>query len=298
MDVIGLALSGTTLQAKVSETNAWAIENAINISVDTTSTVAQKEAAIKTAKEGASSSAAEYIQKAIDYGIIFEQTPTTDTINKDKAEADKKQALKDADLAQYGDWVEIAKSRVEVTLDHRGQMVVKDKKNSDTPMQLSLEERHAYATPELENPPASTISKPRSALSFMANDAIKIQDPSIDFFQDLDSIIASVRRGEFQLSADNENPRSLGMNYAIDQITHILDHVTKEHTTIGAYSNALSDASDRAEFLSLNVKTVRSQIIDVDIAEAYLQFNQISTSYQAMLSTISKINSMSLLNYM
>jgi len=296
MDVIGLALSGTTLQAKVSETNAWAIENAINISVDTTSTVAQKEAAIKTAKEGVGSRAGAYIQKAIDYGIL--EKKATNAIDEDQAKADKEQALKDADLGQYGDWVDAAKSRVEVTLDHRGQMMVKDKKNSNTPMQLSLEERHAYATPELENPPASTISKPRSALSFMANDAIKIQDPSIDFFQDLDSIIASVRRGEFQLSADNENPRSLGMNYAIDQITHILDHVTKEHTTIGAYSNALSDASDRAEFLSLNVKTVRSQIIDVDIAEAYLQFNQISTSYQAMLSTISKINSMSLLNYM
>jgi flagellar hook-associated protein 3 FlgL len=296
MDVIGLALSGTTLQAKVSETNAWAIENAINISIDTTSTVAQKEAAIKTAKEGVGSRAGAYIQKAIDYGIL--EKKATNAIDKDQATADKKQALIDADLGQYGDWIESAKSRVEVTLDNRGQMVVKDKKNSDTPMQLSLEERHAYATPELENPPASTITQPRSALSFMANDAIKIQDPSIDFFQDLDSIIKSVRRGEFQLSADNENPRSLGMNYAIDQITHILDHVTKEHTTIGAYSNALSDASDRAEFLSLNVKTVRSQIIDVDIAEAYLQFNQISTSYQAMLSTISKINSMSLLNYM
>ena len=80
--------------------------------------------------------------------------------------------------------------------------------------------------------------------------------------------------------------------YASEKI--ILGHCVK----IGAYSNALLDAKDRAEYLSLNVKTVRSEVIDVDIAEAYLQFNQISNSYQAMLSTISKINSMSLLNYM
>nr|MBP9493169.1 flagellin [Sulfurospirillum sp.] len=101
-----------------------------------------------------------------------------------------------------------------------------------------------------------------------------------------------------RMDADSEDPRNIGLQNALSQLDHILDHVTKEHTKIGAYSNALGDANERAEYLSLNVKTVRSSVIDVDTAEAYLQFNQISNSYQAMLSTIAKINSMSLLNYM
>ncbi len=70
------------------------------------------------------------------------------------------------------------------------------------------------------------------------------------------------------------------------------------HTEIGSYSNALLNASDRADFLTLNVKTIRSEIADVDIGEAYTRFTQISNNYQATLSTIAKINSMSLLNYM
>lgn len=188
---------------------------------------------------------------------------------------------------EYQNALQTAKVSLEVSLDYRGKMIIKDKMNTDTTMQLSLHEHHTYS-----------LNDTSSSLSFMANDAIKIENPSIDFFKNLDDIITSVRKGEFQLSADNENPRSLGMNYAIDQLTHILDHVTKEHTKIGAYSNALGDANERAEYLSLNVKTVRSSVIDVDTAEAYLQFNQISNSYQAMLSTIAKINSMSLLNYM
>jgi flagellar hook-associated protein 3 FlgL len=77
-----------------------------------------------------------------------------------------------------------------------------------------------------------------------------------------------------------------------------MTHITKEHTKIGSYSNALSQASDRSELLSINVQTVRSEVIDVDIGEAYMKFNQLSNSYQAMLSTVAKINSMTLLNYM
>jgi len=195
------------------------------------------------------------------------------------------------DFAEYTNALESSKSSVEVTLDYKGRLTLKDKTASESNVEFTL-----YDT----NTDNYDISSPNNGgvLSFMSNDAVTISNPSIDFFKDLDAMIEAVRTGNFRMGTSGNDPRNIGMQNAILQIDHILDHVTKEHTKIGAYSNALGDANERAEYLSLNVKTVRSEIIDVDIAEAYLQFNQISNSYQAMLSTIAKINSMSLLNYM
>lgn len=195
--------------------------------------------------------------------------PTTNTFN------DYKQALQDASAS------------VEVSLDYQGKMVIKDKTSSQSTIEFSMYDDNA-----------DQASGTGTALSFMANDSVAISNPTIDFFKNLDEMIYAVRNGTFSMDSTNSNPRNMGINNALSWIDHIADHVTKEHTKIGTYTNALQDANDRAEYLSLNVKTVRSEIVDVDIAEAYLQFNQISNSYQAMLSTISKINSMSLLNYM
>jgi flagellar hook-associated protein 3 FlgL len=44
--------------------------------------------------------------------------------------------------------------------------------------------------------------------------------------------------------------------------------------------------------------SVKSEIIDADYGETMIEFQQLSLAYQAMLNSISQINSMSLLNYM
>ncbi len=54
------------------------------------------------------------------------------------------------------------------------------------------------------------------------------------------------------MGTSGDDPRNIGMQNALSQLDHVLDHVTKEHTKIGAYSNALGDASDRAEYLKPN----------------------------------------------
>ena len=189
---------------------------------------------------------------------------------------------------EYNYAINSAKANVEVTLDYKGRLSILDKTASTSKIEFSLFDSQS----DTFNGSAS------AALSFMANDAVTISNPSIDFFKDLDSMIEAVRSGNFRMDDKSTDPRNIGIQNSISQLDHILDHVTKEQTKIGAFTNALTNASDRAEYLSLNVKSVRSSVIDVDVAEAYLQFTTVSTSYQAMLSTISKINSMSLLNYM
>ena len=202
----------------------------------------------------------------------------------------------DADIApdgiqldEYNAAILNAKNNVEVVLDYKGRIAIKDKTASESKIEFTM---YDSSTDDY------SVGSDGSVLSFMANDAVTISNPSIDFFKDIDAMIEAVRTGNFRMGSSGDDPRNIGMQNALLQIDHILDHVTKEQTKIGAYSNALANASDRAEYLSLHVKTVRSSVIDVDIAEAYLQFNEVSYSYQAMLSTIAKINSMSLLKYM
>ena len=191
--------------------------------------------------------------------------------------------------SDYDKAVKKARKDVDVSLDYKGRLQIQDKTNPSTDITFSMYDK---SSDDFSN------GADGNTLSFMSNDAVAVDEPDVDFFKDLDSIITAVRGGNFSMDSDFSDPRNLGIENAILKIDHLSDHITKQHTKIGSYSNALKSASDRADFLTLNVKTVRSKIADVDMAEAYMNFTQLSNSYQATLSTISKINSMSLLNYM
>ncbi len=189
---------------------------------------------------------------------------------------------------EYNNAIATAKNSIDVSLDYKGKIKIHDKVQSASKIEFSMHDLNADKFDSTNKP----------VLSFMANNAVAIQTPRIDFFKELDDMITAVRGGNFSMDSNFSDPRNLGIQNSILKIDHISDHIIKQHTKIGSYSNALESASARADFLSLNVKTVRSKIADVDIAEAYMNFTQLSNNYQAMLSTISKINSMSLLNYM
>ncbi|MFK5880930.1 MAG: flagellin [Sulfurospirillum sp.] len=192
------------------------------------------------------------------------------------------------DQVSYNNAVDTAKNSVDVTMDYRGRINIHDKTNSVSKINFAIYDNDADQFDGTKNP----------AMSFMANDAVTIQEPHIDFFKEIDQMINAVRGGNFNMNSDFSDPRNLGIQNSILKIDHISDHTIKMHTKIGSYSNALQSAGDRADLLSLNVKTIRSKIADVDLAEAYTQFTQLSNSYQATLSTIAKINSMTLLKYM
>ena len=137
-----------------------------------------------------------------------------------------------------------------------------------------------------------------NTLSFMSNDAVSIDEPSVDMFKDIDKMIEAVREGKFSMDGSFGNERNPGIENAIRRIDHIRDHVAKMHTKIGSLSNALDGAYQRSNMLHVQVTTLQSDIADVDIGETLAKYNQVSISFQALLSTISKVNSISLLNYL
>jgi flagellar hook-associated protein 3 FlgL len=70
------------------------------------------------------------------------------------------------------------------------------------------------------------------------------------------------------------------------------------HSKIGAQSNTLSMSLERTEILKISTMSLRSSVVDTDLAEASLQLAQLNTNYQAMLSTVGKISKLSLVNYL
>jgi flagellar hook-associated protein 3 FlgL len=144
---------------------------------------------------------------------------------------------------------------------------------------------------------ATSANSPKT-LTFMSNDALTITDPKMDMFKQLDEAIEAVKLKRLRPDANSDNPRNIGIQNGIQIIDDLSTHITKEHSKIGALSNSLNSSMQRSELLSVSTKTLRSSVLDTDIAEASLQLNQLSLNYQAMLSTIGRVEKLSLVNYL
>jgi len=138
-----------------------------------------------------------------------------------------------------------------------------------------------------------------SALSFNANSSLTIRDPKTDFFAQIDNIIRSVEEGKMRADGSSTtDKRNAGIQNSIQMMDDLGDHVTRLQTESGSYSQVLQASSDRSDLLIVNTKMLQSNIIDTDVAESQLKLQQLTLSYQAMLSTISKVSKLSLVNYL
>jgi flagellar hook-associated protein 3 FlgL len=138
-----------------------------------------------------------------------------------------------------------------------------------------------------------------SMATFNTNNTLSIRDPKTNFFAQLNEAILAVE--ERRLRADGSNgvdPRNVGIQNGIQIIDDLNDHVSRMQTQAGAQSQSLDAASTRSEMLILNTRTLRSEVLDTDIAEATLRLQQLQLNYQAMFSSISRISQLSLVNYL
>ena len=185
---------------------------------------------------------------------------------------------------------------VESTMDHRGLITLKDKTTSATNIKIAMYQDHGGK--DYPDAVGTNNTKSASVLSFNKNDAVTIDRPSIDLFADLDDMIEAVFNGDFYGNANGVNPRTSGVQGAIKRLDHIMDHVNKIHAIAGTNSRHITDTNERATTLYLNVAEVKSTVIDADYGELAMQFQNNLLAYQAMLQATSKINQISLLNYM
>lgn len=179
----------------------------------------------------------------------------------------------------YQDAVEAAKILVDVGLDENGKIYARDRNSSATVMELAM-------------------TSSNKSLTFNGNSALTVSDPKTDFFADIEEAINAVRRYSNYPDGTDNDPRNIGIHGSITKIDELLLHATNMNTEAGANSTALQSATDRAQMLTVNTKKLRSEYIDTDITEASLQLQQLTLNYQAMLSTVSRVSQLSLVNYL
>jgi flagellar hook-associated protein 3 FlgL len=134
--------------------------------------------------------------------------------------------------------------------------------------------------------------------TFNTNNALSIRDPKMDFFNVIDQAIVAVKEGRHYPDGNATDPRNGGVENAIAMLDDLLDHVGRRQTESGAHSNSLVNVQERTDMLLVSTMTLRSEVLDVDIAQAYTRLEQLSLNQQALLSTVSRISQLSLVNYL
>ena len=187
---------------------------------------------------------------------------------------------------------------VNVDLDSKGRITITDRLSTGTNIALSMHDSRASTFPQPPFTTTATIEEGTNPLSFSANNALVIDEPNVDFINDLSLMIEAVRDGYVRADSTGANPRNTGMQGALARLEHLNEHIIKQRTIIGADQKAMSDTKTKAATLKVNVQSIQSEVIGVDIAEIYTQLMQQQLNYQAALKATTTLSQLSLLNYM
>lgn len=137
-----------------------------------------------------------------------------------------------------------------------------------------------------------------SVLAFNANNSLTIRDAKTDFFAEIDEMITAVENHKTYPDDLKGESRNVGIEYAIQKLDDLQAHLSRSHAVVGSQSNALTMSIERASLLEISTMTLRSAVIDTDLAEASLSLTQLTLNYESMLSTVGKISKLSLVNYL
>jgi len=178
-------------------------------------------------------------------------------------------------------------SYANTSLTYDGKIEFKDLTSATTAASISLYDSNS-----------DDFSKDASVMTFNTNNALTVRDPKTDFFKTINEIITAVENYSSNPDASGKNVRNVGIENAIAMMDDLQDHTFRTHSVAGSQSNTLSTSLERTEILEISTISLRSSVIDTDLAEASLRLSQLTLNYQAMLSTVSKVSKLSLVNYL
>jgi len=189
--------------------------------------------------------------------------------------------------AEYDTAVKNATNIGEVSLTHDSKLQYQDKVNSNTKAKFAMYDTNS-----------GDFTKPPSVMTFNTNNAVTVRDPKTDFFNVVDQMITAVENHKLYPDSTTVNMRNVGIENAIAMMDDLTDHVLRAHAQAGAQSKALTSAVERTSVLETSAKTLRSSVIDTDLAEASLNLSQLTVDYKAMLSTVGRVSKLNLVNYL
>lgn len=89
-----------------------------------------------------------------------------------------------------------------------------------------------------------------------------------------------------------------GTNGFLGDVQKATDNIVRIRTQIGAIHNRLEAAEERNRAENINLKELLSEREDIDVAEKYMEYMVMATTYQASLSVGARILQPSLLDYL
>jgi flagellar hook-associated protein 3 FlgL len=88
------------------------------------------------------------------------------------------------------------------------------------------------------------------------------------------------------------------MDQLLGEIDTAREQVANERSKVGARMNLLDQVRERHEEIKLQLDSLRSNLEDIDLAEALTQLNKQQTGYEATITAASKIVQVSLLDFL
>ncbi len=189
-----------------------------------------------------------------------------------------------------------AKGNLSVNLNEEGKVIIQDNMHSNTKMQFMLFDKDANDFSQ------NALHSDKPSLKLNANNALIIDKPSVNFFDQLENIITSVRKGIYRPDTLGDtyssDMRNLGIQNGITLIDHLSDHIEKMIAKNGAHGKAFENIIRRNEVLKTQVQSIRGETTGTDMAETYNKFSNLTNNYNAVLASTNKINNLSLTKYL
>ncbi|WQZ83576.1 flagellar hook-associated protein FlgL [Helicobacter pylori] len=189
-----------------------------------------------------------------------------------------------------------AKDNLSVNLNEEGKIIIQDNMHSNTKMQFMLFDKDANDFSQ------NALHSDKPSLKLNANNALIIDKPSVNFFDQLENIITSVRKGIYRPDALGDtyssDMRNLGIQNGITLIDHLSDHIEKMIAKNGSHGKAFENIIRRNEVLRTQVQSIRGETTGTDMAETYNKFSNLTNNYNAVLASTNKINNLSLTKYL
>ncbi|RVZ54913.1 flagellar hook-associated protein FlgL [Helicobacter pylori] len=189
-----------------------------------------------------------------------------------------------------------AKDNLSVNLNEEGKVIIQDNMHSNTKMQFMLFDKDANDFSQ------NALHSDKPSLKLNANNALIIDKPSVNFFDQLENTITSVRKGIYRPDALGDtyssDMRNLGIQNGITLIDHLSDHIEKMIAKNGSHGKAFENIIRRNEVLKTQVQSIRGETTGTDMAETYNKFSNLTNNYNAVLASTNKINNLSLTKYL
>ncbi len=189
-----------------------------------------------------------------------------------------------------------AKGNLSVNLNEEGKVIIQDNMHSNTKMQFMLFDKDSNDFSQ------NALHSDKPSLKLNANNALIIDKPSVNFFDQLENIITSVRKGIYRPDALGDtyssDMRNLGIQNGITLIDHLSDHIEKMIAKNGSHGKAFENIIRRNEVLKTQVQSIRGETTGTDMAETYNKFSNLTNNYNAVLASTNKINNLSLTKYL